>query len=203
MTTFALIPAAGKSLRMGRPKLSLPLGDSTVLGNVIAALRRARIADVLFVVGPHVRELISIVEAAGADFLFLEEETPDMRATVELGLKHLEASQAPLDSDNLLLVLGDQPTLNADVVQLLLEARAANPQRSVVVPTHQGKRGHPLLIDWKHFAGIRALPRGEGLNAYLKLQATQTLEVPTVSAGVLQDGYAPGLRPSGRSLGCR
>ena len=38
---FALIPAAGKSTRMGRPKLALPLGEKTVLEHVIAALRQA------------------------------------------------------------------------------------------------------------------------------------------------------------------
>ena len=39
--TFGLIPAAGKSRRMGRPKLMLPLGDSTVLEQVFAAVRKA------------------------------------------------------------------------------------------------------------------------------------------------------------------
>ena len=47
---FALIPAAGKSARMGRPKLSLPLGDHTVLECVIATLREAGISDILVVV---------------------------------------------------------------------------------------------------------------------------------------------------------
>ncbi len=37
---FALIPAAGKSARMGRPKLTLPLGGRTVLEHVVTALRR-------------------------------------------------------------------------------------------------------------------------------------------------------------------
>ena len=32
---FAVIPAAGKSTRMGRPKLALPLEGDTVLGAVI------------------------------------------------------------------------------------------------------------------------------------------------------------------------
>ena len=38
---YAVVPAAGRSSRMGRPKLSLPLGERTVLEQVILALRKA------------------------------------------------------------------------------------------------------------------------------------------------------------------
>jgi len=37
--TFAVVPAAGRSSRMGRSKLALPLGDSTVLQVVVETLR--------------------------------------------------------------------------------------------------------------------------------------------------------------------
>lgn len=187
MTTFALIPAAGKSVRMGRPKLSLPLGDRTVLGHVLAALRRANVDRILVVIGPHVPELAPIAAAADADTLLLPEETPDMRATVAAGLRHIEDRFHPQAGDALLLVPGDHPTLNAGVVLLLLEARAGNPDKSIFIPTHQGKRGHPALIDWKHAQGLRSVPEGAGLNAYLRQQDAETLLVPTESAEVLID----------------
>src|SRR5262245_40399906 len=50
----ALLPAAGHSTRMGRPKLSLPLGQRTVIEHVINTLKNARIEQILVVVGPHV-----------------------------------------------------------------------------------------------------------------------------------------------------
>src|SRR5262245_57591678 len=79
--TLALIPAGGKSTRMGRPKLALPLGSHSVLELVIGALRLARIETILVVVGPHVHELVPLARAAGAEVLLLTEETADMRAT--------------------------------------------------------------------------------------------------------------------------
>ena len=39
--TFALIPAAGRSRRMGRPKLALPLAGRSVLEHVVGALQQA------------------------------------------------------------------------------------------------------------------------------------------------------------------
>jgi molybdenum cofactor cytidylyltransferase len=192
MTTFALIPAAGKSTRMGRPKLALPLGGTTVLGQVIAALRRADIEHILVIIGPHVPELVDIARAENADYLLLAEETSDMRTTVEAGLRHMEAQYSPGPGDALLLVPGDHPTLQAGVVQLLLEARAGNPDKSIFIPTHQGKRGHPTVIDWKHVEGMRELPGGQGLNTYLRGQSAETLEVPVASAEVLFDLDTPG-----------
>src|SRR5262249_12245859 len=93
--TFALIPAAGKSTRMGRSKLALALGEQTVLEHFIAALRSGGAEHVLVVLGPHVSELTPLAESAGASVLVLPEETADMRATVEAGLRWLEERFAP------------------------------------------------------------------------------------------------------------
>src|SRR5437764_15360285 len=87
---LAIIPAAGQSTRMGRPKLLLPLGGRTVLERVVAAVRQGGAGATVVVIGPHVPELVPLAEAAGAIPLRLAEPTPDMRATVEHGLRWLE-----------------------------------------------------------------------------------------------------------------
>ena len=65
MRTFALLPAAGKSARMGRPKLELPLGGRTVLERVLDTLHAAQIADVLVVLGPHGGKLAAMADGHG------------------------------------------------------------------------------------------------------------------------------------------
>src|SRR5262249_42126737 len=121
MTTFALIPAAGKSTRMGRPKLALPLGKRSVLEGVIGALHEAGVERILVVVGPHVSELVPLAEAAGAAVLRLAEETKDMRATVEHGWRWIEEHWRPSEEDYWLLVPADHPALDAAVVRHLLQ----------------------------------------------------------------------------------
>src|SRR5688500_10216452 len=98
---------------MGRPKLSLPLGDGTVLGHLVAALRSGGADRVVVVVGPHVPELASIAEAAGADVLPLAEPTADMRATVEHGLRWAAENLDP-PPDGWLLAPADHPAVTAD-----------------------------------------------------------------------------------------
>jgi molybdenum cofactor cytidylyltransferase len=176
---------------MGRPKLALPLGQRTVLEHVIDALRCAELAEILLVIAPHAAELRPLAEAAGAHVRMLSEETPDMRATVQHGLKALEELFQPVPIDHWLLVPADHPTLDPAVVRGLLQARFAQPNYSIVVPTVAGRRGHPTLIDWQHVAGIRKFPAGLGLNVYLRQRAAETLELPVSSAEILCDLDTP------------
>jgi len=189
MQVFAVLPAAGFSRRMGRPKLSLPWGESTILEGVVSALRSAGIERVLVVIGPHVPELRPLAERAGALVLPLAEPTPDMRTTLEHGLNWLEQTFHPNDEDAWLLVPADHPTLDARVVRRLLDAW--QPGNSVVVPTFAGRRGHPTLIGWSHVTGLRAHPPGQGLNTYLRQHQEGTWEVPVETDAVLHDLDTP------------
>src|SRR5438093_812240 len=92
---FAVVPAAGLSARMGRPKLALPLGDRTVLAHVVGALKAGGVEHVVVAIGQHVPELALIAKAAGAEVCRLSEPTADMRATVEHGLSWLEEHHSP------------------------------------------------------------------------------------------------------------
>src|SRR5262249_1500397 len=74
---FAVVPAAGHSPRMGRPKLALPLAGRTVIELLVEALRSGGCAHVLAVVGPHVPELLAPAARAGAHVCLLDEPTPD------------------------------------------------------------------------------------------------------------------------------
>src|SRR5262249_6229578 len=149
----ALIPAAGKSVRMGRPKLSLPLGDRSVLEHVLATLHGAGIEDAVVVVGPHVPELVSLAARSGAHVCPLAQEAPDMRATIERGLAWIEERWRPTSADAWLLVPGDHPTLDGAIVRDLIRERATDSRHTIFLPTFDGKRGHPALIGWNHVAG--------------------------------------------------
>ena len=183
----ALIPAAGHSARMGRPKLALPLGGRTVLERVIDALREAEIESILVVTAPHSAGLAPMAESAGATVLRLPQSTPDMRATIEAGLHCLEQTLRPTMNDAILLVPADHPALDADVIRSLRSEWLKHPECSIAVPTHAGARGHPAIIGWRHVPGIRAFDKDRGLNAYLRQFAAETLEVPVDSPDVLVD----------------
>jgi molybdenum cofactor cytidylyltransferase len=188
---FALLPAAGKSTRMGRPKLTLPLGERTILEHVLAALRQAQVQHILVVTGPHAAELPALAVRAGAHVHQLSAETTGMRATVEHGLRWLEERYQPGADDTWLLVPADHPTLSPSIVFALERASQDHPEHSIFVPTFQGRRGHPLTLTWRHVAGIRAHPAGEGLNTYVRGHLAETMEVPVDTEAVLWDLDTP------------
>jgi CTP:molybdopterin cytidylyltransferase MocA len=188
--TFAVVPAAGHSTRMGRPKLSLPLAGRSVIEHAVAALREGGCQHVVAVIGPHVPELVPLAAAAGAHVRLLTEPTADMRETVEFGLRWLATQYHPKPDDAWVLSPGDHPTLDAGVVRILL-AEYERGGHSVVVPTCAGRRGHPTVVAWRHVDGIRSLPAGQGLNAYLRTLAAETRELPVADEGVLCDLDTP------------
>jgi molybdenum cofactor cytidylyltransferase len=190
--TLALLPAAGKSVRMGRPKLALPLAGRPVLAHVFDALRSGGVKRVVVVLNTVAApELRLIAEAAGVAVCPLDGDTPDMRATVEAGLHWMEQRYHPSPEEQWLLTPADHPTLDPVLIRRLLDAARQHPERSIVVPVHAGRRGHPTLIAWKHVAGLRVHPRGEGINAYLRMHEAEMLELPAESADVLADLDTP------------
>jgi len=188
---FALIPAAGKSRRMGRPKITLPLGERTVLEHVISALQKAGIEHILVVLGAHVAHMSDLLHRAGARVLVPAEETHTMRATVEQGLTWLENRFHPKPSDSWFLVPADYPILEPAIVRKLVRKRQSNRHYSIFIPTYEGRRGHPALIGWRHVPLIRSSPPDIGLNVYLQRHKKKTLEVPVDSPTILWDLDTP------------
>ncbi len=176
---------------MGRPKLLLPLSGSTVLEHALLAVQGAGIANVLVVVAPDAEELAQRADAAGAHVLRLAVDTPDMRSTCLHGLARIEAEFHPHNDDGWLLLPADHPTVRGDVVQALLSAAQDQPDKTIVVPTHAGRRGHPTWLRWSHVAGIRALPGEKGLNEYIRAHASETLEIPWPTDEILRDLDTP------------
>jgi molybdenum cofactor cytidylyltransferase len=188
---FGVVPAGGKSKRMGRPKLSLPFRDRTVLECVLNALRLGGCDATVVVLGKQAAELEPLARQAGAHICMLPEDTADMRATVEVGLYWLQREFGLNDKDAWLLAPADFPALDWSVVAALRYAYLANPGYSIIVPTCGGLRGHPVLLSWRHAEGLQAHTPGQGLNTYLRLHSNQTLELAVEKPGILADVDTP------------
>ena len=65
--SFAIVPAAGQSVRMGRPKLQLPWGETTVIETVLDAWRQSGISHLVMTVRDDDTELAALGRKAGAE----------------------------------------------------------------------------------------------------------------------------------------
>lgn len=187
----AIVPAAGRSERMGRPKLILPIGGTTVIARVVASLREGGVALVVVVTPPRDAPgagiLIDEAENASAVVVVALERPADMRASFALGLARLGDGPQP---STVLLAPADSAGISARLVAQVV-ACARDQMHSIVIPTFEGRRGHPIALPWARCVESHALPPGVGLNALVALHAADVLELPVAEAGALADLDTP------------
>lgn len=189
MQSFAIIPAAGRSVRMGRPKLLLPWGDSTVVETVLATWRESGVSASIVTVHPADAELAARCQRAGADVVVAGEPPADMKASVALALAHVATRYQPQPTDAWLLAPADMPTITAALIAALVQHFAADPTRAVL-PVHAGRRGHPVVLPWAWAEEVQSLGPHEGVRAFFARHRID--EFPWAGGEILEDVDSPG-----------
>ncbi|MDP7275813.1 MAG: nucleotidyltransferase family protein [Planctomycetaceae bacterium] len=192
--TFArlvvIVPAAGHSRRMGRPKLLLPLGERSVIQRLIDAFDHPAVVEVMVVVRPDDDELAAAVAAAGATVIRPPESPADMKASVGWGLEALQRRWQENEIDAWLLAPADHPVLDADVVESVARAWAVS-RPAVLVPTHEGRRGHPTIFARRLATELPTIPENHGLNWLVALHKDEVEELELGRPEVLVDLDTP------------
>src|SRR5439155_27380865 len=93
---------------------------------------------------------------------------PDMKASLQAALRHIEQKHAPSEADAFLVAPADMPRLSTAIIDRLIELHAGGPGAKVVVPTIDGRRGHPVLFAWSLAGEVFGLGASEGLNVIVE-----------------------------------
>lgn len=165
--SFAIVPAAGDSLRMGDPKLLLAWQGKPLIQHVLDVWKASRVHATLVIVRPDDQELAQIVERAGAIVVRPPLPPPDMRASVAFGLGEVRRLFQPAGHDAWLVAPADMPRLSTAIIDRLIEEHAASPD-AALTPLIDGRRGHPALFPWHWTPRMRYLEAEEGINALLQ-----------------------------------
>ena len=179
---FAVIPAAGNSLRMGAPKLLLPLSGGTIMEGTLAAWRASRVERIVVVVRPDDQELANVCRSYGVEVAIPPEAPPEMKDSVQYGLQYIEANFTPNAEDAWLLAPGDMPNLSLRVIDALIAEHDLSRPR-ILVPTLGGKRGHPVLFSWTLAAEVYSLSAAEGLNVLRQRHESQEVPCDSIEPG--------------------
>ena len=171
-----MILAGGLSKRMGTPKMLLPWGQTTVLGQVISTFAAAGLQDILIVTGGAYKDVEAEITRLSQKFpvRFVHNpfyESGEMLSSFQSGLASI-GTQAQF----VLVGLGDQPQLSLDAVQSVLSAGTISPAR-VVVPSFNFRRGHPWLVHRDYWSQILALLPPQTLRDFLNANFDEILYV--------------------------
>lgn len=159
-----LILAAGGSRRLGRPKQLEPWGSTTLLGQVVSEARSFPGFDEVWVVlGAAAEEILAKVDLDGCGVVENPEWEEGLASSLRAGLDALSRLSK---AENVLVMLGDQPGVGAEVVEKLL-AVAAKSTASAIVPKYRYLRGNPVLFRKTLWSRLMSLSGDEGASGLL------------------------------------
>lgn len=182
----AVVVAAGQSRRMGRPKLTLPWGSTTIIEQVINVLIQCKLHPIVVVTGGNDREIretlqtkpVFIIKNTGYEY-------SEMVDSVKIGINSL-----PPETSAAMIVLGDQPQIRPSVVGDLIHAFQST-HSLLVVPSYQMHRGHPWLVEKSLWKDLTSLPEELTLRDFLNQHNEMIHYVPVDTPSILSDIDTP------------
>jgi len=150
----AVILSAGSSSRMGRPKMLLPWGETTVLGHLIALWSRLPADQIAVLVAPTDAAI-----AAELDRLGLSKENRIVNPDPSRGMFSSIQCAARWHGWNATfthwaIILGDQPHLLLQTLIALKEFAAGHPEQ-ICQPSCRGHHQHPVILPIAAFAALK------------------------------------------------
>ena len=183
-TVTAVVPAAGASTRFGSPKLVADVDGVPLLQRTLASLLDAGLARVVVVTrdGATFDGVAALADSRVATVV-----NPDpgrgMFSSIQAGL-------AAAGGDVVLVLPADMPFVAAATIETV--AAQAIASGAVVVPVHDGRRGHPLAIPRASCERLGALAPDTTLKDALASTGVSRTELDVDDPGVVNDVDVPG-----------
>jgi len=179
VSASAVVLAAGKGDRLGGAKALLRIGPVTLLEHVLRRLVAAGFSPVVAVVNADV---FSKLEATfrvpeSARLVINPEGEKGPLHSLHLGLDKLGDA-----ADGVLVAPVDHPFVSDKTLRMM---RLGARRDRILIPTYQGRRGHPPLFGSDLLPILRRIPLEEGARGAYRQVPDSIREIETEDAGVL------------------
>jgi molybdenum cofactor cytidylyltransferase len=145
-----IVLAAGSSRRLGRPKQTLPFGDTSLLGWTVRNVERSTLDRVVLVLGGAAEEARSGLEPTTASIVLNADHPSGPLSSLHAGLEEAGACQA------VMMLLGDMPGVDESLIDTVLTAWRRDPTWATVT-SYRDRVGHPFVFSAEAFPTLRAL----------------------------------------------
>ena len=145
-----LVLGAGASRRLGLPKQTLPMGDTTLLGWVVRDVERSSLDRVVVVVDPATRLALPGLSEGRSVLVEPSAAGDGCSASLRAGIEAAGECEARV------LLLGDMPGVDAGVIDpICVEWRKLRPWG--MVTRYQDGLGHPFVFSAAAVPELRSL----------------------------------------------
>jgi molybdenum cofactor cytidylyltransferase len=182
---WAIILAAGASTRMKRQKLLLPYNGKTIIETAVENAASSVNSNILVVLGSHREQIQNKIVNYQVKFCVNENYLDGMLSSAICGFRALPASVKAA-----LIFLGDQPQIPPQVTDLVIKTWIQS-RKGIVMPTFNGRRGHPVLIETRYKTEIEKLDPNKGLRTLSEIFKEDVMEVECDVAEILHDIDTP------------
>lgn len=184
----AVLLAAGRSTRMGEPKLLLPWrGEATLISQVVKRYLSAGVDEIFVVTGANREAVEAAIDPQQAHTIFNPRYAhEEMLSSLQVGLGAVETTPAAAA----LVSPADIPDVKSSTIRALIDRWRAE-EADIVAPSYEFQRGHPILIASVLFPAILKLGPGDTLRSYLRRHESGIRHVEVDDAGILRDVDTP------------
>jgi len=174
----AILLAAGESKRMGKPKLLLPLGGGTVLGQTVDNLLSSNADEVIVVLGANTQEMKKAITGKPVKVVFNPDYRQGMSTSLITGLK-----QVSTRAQRVMVALCDQPFIEKKTYNKLVN-ESLNSDKGITVPLYKTKRGNPIIFAIGYKEELMQLKGDIGGREILRKHPDDILEVAVDSGSI-------------------
>lgn len=179
--------AAGQSRRMGpHNKLVMPLAGKPLVRRMVEMILAARPAQVVVVTGHEPAVVAAAVAGLPVTVVHNPRYGDGLSTSLQAGLAGVTA-----DMEGAMICLADMPSLTPAHLTKLMAGFDPSAGKAIGVPTHNGKRGNPVLWARELFVQMREIAGDVGAKALIGANESLVYEVEFGDTAVLTDLDTP------------
>jgi len=183
MVTCILL-SAGLSERFGSPKALAYISGKTVIQHVQNTLLQSSCDNIIVVLGAHATEIQpSIFIHSRISVVYNKDYYFGQTSSVQAGWR--EADNA---SEGIMFLPVDCPLVQASTVDTIIDYFKKH-DPDILIPSYQGKKGHPPIFHQRLKSKVLNLPTDLGLNSLFAEHPPQTIEID--DSGIIKSFNTP------------
>jgi molybdenum cofactor cytidylyltransferase len=178
MKIRALILAAGKGSRIGKPKLMLEINNKSFISVIVDRVKSAGIDDMICIVSNETYEWTK--KNINCNIVINTEPEKGMISSVYYGAVNLN------DCEGVMIIPVDHPFVEAGTYLELIEEFKKN-KDSIIKPVFDGKSGHPVIVPYDIIKSINKENFSSGLKEVIKKSGRKQIYVEINDKGILKN----------------
>lgn len=172
MSSAGLVLAAGSSRRMGSPKQLLQVRGKPLLELVVGQVTASKLDDVVVVLGAAADEIQGRVDLGRARVVVNPDHSSGMASSLKAGVASLGG-----DVDRVVVILGDQPDVDAALLDELLDLQASSRLPAAAL-SFNGLLHPPVVLAREMWADLMTLEGDVGCRAVIRGRPEQVAGLP-------------------------